>query len=400
MRVCLMVVLLLALRLRVELADPALDVVELALESGLLLQGLNRLSLALGGARRGPRLFEPGARGVVVALRALALRGRQGVPRTVEKDPGVLGRGRVLGGADRKLDVGDFLVRDLRARRAAGRAAAVRARAMEGCGEVFSRPGLRASDIEPPSLTVPRAATSEYRYTPSLWGPLKAKDVPRDRRRSASEIRIRAWKLSARRHGDRRRVRGRRVRAPAPPPRPPRAPRRDAAGEDDRRARDGPPRRDGLLELLPVGQPGERGGAPEARDGVDRLAHPRGGAEGRRARGRRARRGPRGLRRGRHAAPRVGAAPRARARGSGIAPRRGRGLRRRRDGPAHVAGSREVAPGRARRPVSVLLRRDGADRGARVARPLEALRALALGQGRGRRLPERPAFEGPSTRLS
>src|SRR5512132_1729312 len=56
-RVCLMVVLLLALRLGVELADPPLDVVELALQGGLLLQELNRLRLALGSGSGGPRLF-------------------------------------------------------------------------------------------------------------------------------------------------------------------------------------------------------------------------------------------------------------------------------------------------------------------------------------------------------
>ena len=54
---------------------------------------------------------------------------------------------------------------------------------------------------------------------------------------------------------------------------------------DDGGARDGPLRRARLLELLPVGQPAERGRAAQARDGAPRLArHPvgaRGGRAGR-----------------------------------------------------------------------------------------------------------------------
>ena len=141
-----------------------------------------------------------------------------------------------------------------------------------------------------------------------------------------------------------------------------RAPRRDAPGPDDRRARDGPPRRDGLLELVPVGQPGERRRPPEARDGVgrDRSSSRRRGK--RRSRRRRARRRPDGLRGGGDAAPR--AEP---LRGSSsCAPRSSRspipanGLRRRRDGPAHVARARAGAPRALGEQLPLLLRRDRA----------------------------------------
>ena len=80
-----------------------------------------------------------------------------------------------------------------------------------------------------------------------------------------------------------------------------------------------------MLELLPLGQPGERGGTPEARDGVDRIADPRGGAQGGRPGGRRARGGPGRLRGGRHAAARRRTTPRDRARRGGVRARSRRG---------------------------------------------------------------------------
>ena len=63
------------------------------------------------------------------------------------------------------------------------------------------------------------------------------------------------------------------------------------------RASDGPLRRARLLELLPLRQPAERGRAPEAGDGGARLARDPVRAAGGRAGGRRARDGPRRLRR-------------------------------------------------------------------------------------------------------
>ena len=150
-----------------------------------------------------------------------------------------------------------------------------------------------------------------------------------------------------------------------------------------------------MLELLPVGQPRERRGAPEARDG-DRSARSI-------------------LEEARKAAVPAGDAlavdravfaeavtrrlasepllelVRAEAESLPDAGRRASSSSRRARSRRRRSKSRSLpALGDA---VSVLLRRDGADRGARVARPLEALRALALGQGRRRRLPERPALE-------
>ena len=145
-----------------------------------------------------------------------------------------------------------------------------------------------------------------------------------------------------------------------------------------------------LLELLPFRQPAQRRRPAEARDGGARLARHPLGARGGRAGGRRPGDGPHRLRRPRDRGDRGAPRDRARARGGARDP--GGGLRRPRDGAADLAGARRRDRRAARDRGPLLLRLDGADRRGLVARPLEDVRAVALRQGRRRRLLELPAL--------
>ena len=185
----------------------------------------------------------------------------------------------------------------------------------------------------------------------------------------------------------------------ARPAGPPRALRRDAAGGRDLGAPDGPVRRAGLLELLPLGQPAQRRRPPEARDGGARLARDPFGARGRGA--------------GRATPSRWTAAsspawsPRRSPSRPEIELVREEARAIPQEGFVVIATGPLTSPrarrrdrraARDRRPV--LLRFHGADRRGLVARPLEDVRALALRQGRRRGLPELPAVARADTRRS